>query len=130
MITEFLKKLLKIILVFTTKNAKEGPNEWLRTILVFGLFILMIIYGPKNPGNPSPTVIEDNKTVENPVENHVRKEQEIIQMPQKNRLREGRKRGRAYPIDPPERGGPKKGRLKLRPNTPPELGKELQKKDK
>jgi hypothetical protein len=128
MITEFLKKLLKIILVFTTKNAKEGPNEWLQTIVAFGLFILIIIYGPKSPENPSPIIIEDNKTVENPV----RKEQEIIQTPQKNPLREGRKRGRAYPIDPPfpmEKGGPKKG-LNLRPNTPPELGKELQKKDK
>jgi len=120
MITEFLKKLLQIILVFTTKNAKERPNEWLQTILALGLFILIIICGPKSPQNPSPIVIEDNKTFENPV----RKEQEIIQTPQKNRLREGRIRGRAYPIDPPlpmEKGGPKKGLKNLKPKIPPEL---------
>ena len=120
MIIEFLKKLLQIIL--SKKNLKEAPNEWWQTILALAFFILIIISGPK--GKP-PIATRDNKTVQKPVG----KEQ---QGPQENpykssKLREGRKRGRAYPIDPP--GGEQK-KANLTPMDPTGLGKELQKKDK
>ena len=127
MIIKFLKKLLQIIL--SKKNLNEAPNEWLQTILALGLFILMIIYGPKGP---PPIATTDNKTVQKPVG----KEQEGIQQgPQENpykssKYREDRKPGRAYPIDPPfGKGEGRKAHLTpMDPETG--IGKEFQKKDK
>jgi hypothetical protein len=127
MIIEFLKKLLQIIL--SKKNLNEAPNEWWQTILALGLFILIIISGPKIPT----TTPVENKTVQKPVG----KEQEVIQQqgPQENpykssKYRDGRQPGRAYPIDPPfGKGEGKKAHLTpMDPETG--IGKELQKKDK
>lgn len=124
MIIEFLKKLLQIIL--SKKNLNEAPNEWWQTILALGLFILIIISGPKGP---PPIATGENKTVQKPVG----KEQQ--QGPQENpykssKYRDGRQPGRAYPIDPPFGKG--EGRkAHLTPMEPePGIGKELQKKDK
>jgi hypothetical protein len=128
MIIEFLKKLLQIIL--SKKNLNEAPNEWWQTILALGLFILIIISGPRVPTTTGPV---DNKTVQKPVG----KEQEGIQKqgPQENpykssKFRDGRQPGRAYPIDPPfGKGEGKKAHLTpMDPETG--IGKELQKKDK
>jgi hypothetical protein len=126
MIIKFLKKLLQIIL--SKKNLNEAPNEWLQTILALAFFILIIISGPTGP---PPIATRENKTVQKPVG---KEQQGPQQGPQENpykssKLREGRKRGRAYPIDPP---GGEQRKANLTPMDPmdPGLGKELQKKDK